>query len=82
MPAKMLRRKHATPKTKIPVLLKVFDGSINFDIIACRYKYIQNKIATDSIVMDSRFRGNDKLQSLFFWDVLKIYYDRDQDGKK
>ena len=30
--------------TPIPALPKVFDGSINFDIIASRYKNIQSKI--------------------------------------
>lgn len=31
-------------------MLKVFDGSINFDIIACRYKNIQSKINTGQLL--------------------------------
>jgi len=36
--------------TPIPALPKVFDGSINFDIIASRYKNIQSKINTGQLI--------------------------------
>ncbi len=38
------------PATPIPALLKVFDGSINFDIIASRYKNIQSKINIEQLL--------------------------------